>query len=85
MLSFWVSLLLLMVALAMVIQTANSQPPMKLEVSVKKSNTSGYNTTDQETIRLARARPGEQEGGDARARLPIVGLLPIPAALGCLG
>ena len=85
MMSFWVSLLLLMVALAMAIKTANSQPPMKLEVSVKKSNTSGYNTTDQETIRLARARPGEQAGGDARARLPIAALLPIPAALGCLG
>ena len=85
MLSFWVSLLLLMVALAMVIKTVNSQPPMKLEVSVKKSNTSGYNTIDQETIRLARARPGEQAGGDARARLPIAALLPIPAALGCLG
>ena len=66
MLSFWVSLLLLMVALAMVIKTVNSQPPMKLEVSVKKSNTSGYNTTDQETIRLARARPGERAGGDER-------------------
>ena len=66
MLSLWVSLLLLMVALAMAIKTANSQPPMKLEVSVKKSNTSGYNTTDQETIRLARARPGERAGGDAR-------------------
>ena len=66
MLSFWVSLLLLMVALAMVIQTANSQLPMKLEVSVKKSNTSGYNTIDQETIRLARARPGERAGGDER-------------------
>ena len=85
MLSLWVSLLLLMVALAMAIKTANSQPPMKLEVSVKKSNTSGYNTIDQETIKLARARPGEQAGGDARARLPIAALLPIPAALGCLG
>ena len=85
MMSFWVSLLLLMVALAMAIKTANSQPPMKLEVSVKKSNTSGYNTIDQETIRLAAARPGEQAGGDARARLPIAALLPIPAALGCLG
>ena len=85
MLSFWVSLLLLMVALAMVIKTANSQPPMKLEVSVKKSNTSGFNTIDQETIRLARAPPGEQADGDARARLPIAALLPIPAALGCMG
>ena len=73
MLSFWVSLLLLMVALAMVIKTVNSQPPMKLEVSVKRSNTSGFNTIDQETIRLARARPGEQAGGDEGvlgARLP---------------
>ena len=85
MLSLWVSLLLIMVALAMVIKTANSQPPMKLKVSVKKSNTSGFNTIDQETIRLARARPGEQAGGDARARLPIAALLPIPAALGCMG
>ena len=85
MLSFWVSLLLLMITLAMVIKTANSQPPVKLEVYVKKPNTSGYNTIDQETIRLARARPGEQAGGDARARLPIAALLPIPAALGCLG
>ena len=84
MLSLWLYLLLL-VALAMVIKTANSQPPMKLEVSVKKSNTSGYNSIDQETIRLSRARPGEQAGGDARARLPIAALLPIPAALGCLG
>ena len=58
MLSFWVSLLLLMMALSMVIKTANSQPTMKLEVSAKKSNASGYNTTDQETIRLARARCG---------------------------
>ena len=66
MLSLWVSLLLIMVALAMVIKTANSQPPMKLEVSVKKSNTSGYNSIDQATINLARARPCEQAGGDAR-------------------
>ena len=84
MLSFWVSMLLLMVALTMLIKTANSQP-MKLKVSVKESQKSGDYTKDQETIRLARARPGEQAGGDARARLPVAALLPIPAALGCMG
>ena len=77
MLSFWVSMLLLMVALTMVIKTANSQP-MKLNVSVKKS---GDYTKDQETIRLARARPGGQVDGVSRH--PI--LFPAGAALGCLG
>ena len=84
MLSFWVSMLLLMVALTMLIKTANSQP-MKLKVSIKESDKSGDYIKDQETIRLARDRPGEQVDGDARARLPIAALLPIPAALGCIG
>ena len=58
MLSFRVSLLLLMVTLAMVIKTANSRPPLKLEVSIKKSNPSGDNTKHQDSVRLVRARTG---------------------------
>ena len=65
MLSFWVSVLLLMVALTMLIKTSNSQP-MKLKVSVKESEKSGDYTKDQETIRLARARPGGQVDGVSR-------------------
>ena len=80
MLSYWVSMLLLIVALAMVIKIANSQP-VKLQVSVKKSDESGDYTKDQETIRLARAHPGGQVDGVSRH--PI--LFPAGAALGCLG
>ena len=65
MLSFWVSMILLMVALMMLIKTANSQP-MKLKVSVKESQKSGDYTKDQETIRLAGARPEGEGGGVAR-------------------
>ena len=65
MLSFWVSMLLLMVALTMLIKTANSQP-MKLKVSVKESQKSGDYTKDQDTIRLAGAHPEGQVGGVTR-------------------
>ena len=59
-------MLLLMVALTMLIKTSNSQP-MKLKVSVKESEKSEDYTKDQETIRLAGARPEGQVVGVARA------------------
>ena len=74
MLSFRVSLLLLMVTLAMVIKTASSRPPLKLEVSIKKSHPSGDNTKHQDTMRLARARTGKVEVESRKTDPACVGL-----------
>ena len=77
MLSFRVSLLLLMVTLAMVIKTANSKPmPMKLEVSIKKSHPSGGNTKHQDTVRLTRSRTG------GRSQTAVVSRKTDPACVG---